>query len=73
MAEVGSAFVSLLPSAKGFGKATEKQIGGEIDTAGKKTGSRFGGAMAVGAAAVGGGLGQTVQCVCQAVVWLCHV
>jgi TP901 family phage tail tape measure protein len=48
MAEVASAFVSLIPSARGFGRATEKQIAPDIDRAGKKSGSRFGGMMAVG-------------------------
>lgn len=57
MAEVGSAYVSLVPSARGFGKATEKQIGGEVDAAGKSSGKKFGMGLKVGALAViGGGL-----------------
>lgn len=57
MAEVGSAFVSILPSAKGFGSKLSSEVGGEVDGAGKKVGSRFGSALKVGAfAAVGGAL-----------------
>lgn len=53
MAEVGTAFVTLLPSAKGFGRATEKQVGGEMGSAGKSVGSKFGSAIKVGALAGG--------------------
>lgn len=56
MAEVGSAFVSILPSAKGFGSKLDSQVGGEVDSAGKKVGKGFGTALKVGAlAAVGAG------------------
>lgn len=48
-AEVSSAFVSLMPSARGFGRATEQQVGREVDTAGKSLGKRLGTAMKVGA------------------------
>lgn len=55
MAEVGSAFVSILPSARGFGSKLNSEVGGEVDSAGKATGSRFGNAFKVGAlAAVAG-------------------
>lgn len=55
MAEVGSAFVSILPSAKGFGRKLDSEVGGELDDAGKKGGKKFGAAFKVGAlAAVGG-------------------
>ena len=52
MAEVASAFVSLLPSAKGFGSKLDRQLGPEIDGAGKRTGKKFGTAMKIGAGAV---------------------
>ncbi|NUR79986.1 MAG: phage tail tape measure protein [Dermatophilaceae bacterium] len=55
MAEIASAFVSILPSAKGFGSKLNSQIGGEVDASGKKTGSRFGTALKVGAASAIGG------------------
>lgn len=51
MAEVASAFVSLMPSAKGFGRATESQIGGEMRTSGSRMGGVFGKALKVGALA----------------------
>ncbi len=61
MAEVASAFVTLLPSAKGFGKATEAQISGEMTAAGKSSGGKMSGAMGAalttGAKAVGVGAG----------------
>ena len=55
MAEVGTAFVSILPSAKGFGSKLDSQVGGEVDKTGKKVGSKFGTALKVGAAAALGG------------------
>lgn len=45
MAEVASAYVSLLPSANGFGMQIDRQIGPDIDKAGKSGGKRFGGAF----------------------------
>ncbi len=41
MAEVASAYVSLLPSMAGFGRKLDRQITPELDAAGKKGGSRF--------------------------------
>lgn len=52
MAEVGSAFVSILPSARGFGSKLQSEVGGDIDGAGKSMGSRFGSAFKVGALAL---------------------
>lgn len=62
MAEIASAWVSLLPSAKGFGRKLDADIGPDLDKSGKAGGKRFGGAfskvvgpalgLAVGAAAV---------------------
>jgi hypothetical protein len=55
MAEVASAFVSIMPSAKGFGSKLDSQVGGDLDKSGKKMGSRLGSAMKGGALAVLGG------------------
>lgn len=57
MAEIGSAYVSILPSARGFGSKLNSQVGGELDDAGRISGSRFGKALRIGAtAALGGAL-----------------
>lgn len=50
MAEIGSAFLSILPSAKGFGKSLDKQVGGDVGKSGKKLGSSFGKVFAAAAA-----------------------
>lgn len=50
MAEIASAFVSLLPSARGFGPKLDSQISPEINASGKKAGLSFGKLFAVGAA-----------------------
>lgn len=50
MAEVASAYVSLLPSAKGFGSKLGSQIGPDIDKSGKRSGISFGKLFAAGAA-----------------------
>lgn len=49
--EVASAFVTLIPSAQGFRKATEAQIGGDLESSGRKGGKKFSAGMA---GAVGG-------------------
>jgi hypothetical protein len=41
MAEVASAYVTLIPSARGFGAATSRQLGGEMDKAGRVGGERL--------------------------------
>lgn len=59
--EVGTGYVSITPSAKGFGTALSKEIGGDLEgvgkTAGGKAGKGFlggmGGALKVGVAAAG--------------------
>lgn len=56
MAEVGSAFVSVLPSAKGFGRSLDSQIGGDVKSSGSRMGKVFGSAMKVGLLAAGAGL-----------------
>lgn len=50
MAEVASAYVSLMPSAKGFGSKLDGQISGDIDKSGKRSGISFGKLFAAGAA-----------------------
>lgn len=51
MAEIADAWVALKPSAKGFGRATESQIGGEMRTSGSRIGGLFGTAIKTGAVA----------------------
>lgn len=51
MAEVASAFVSLVPSARGFGRDTETALNRELDPVGQRSGSRFGKVLKFGAAA----------------------
>lgn len=57
MAEVASAYVSLIPSARGFGKQLDSQISGDIDGSGKKAGSKWGSALKASALAGLAGLG----------------
>jgi TP901 family phage tail tape measure protein len=42
MGEVAAAYVALIPSAKGFGAATSRQINGQMNTAGREGGRQFG-------------------------------
>lgn len=67
MSEVASAWVTLIPSAKGFAKRTEAEISGDVTKVGQSSGKRMGGGMsamlgktlkvgAVGAAVAAGGL-----------------
>ena len=49
MTEVASAYVTLLPDTRGFGKSTEAQVTPEIKSAGSRVGSFFGGALKKGA------------------------
>jgi hypothetical protein len=55
VAEVGSAYVTVLPSARGFGSKLNSQVGGDVDKTGKTVGRRFGGAIAAGATLLVGG------------------
>lgn len=45
MAEVASAYVSLLPTTAGWGKKVDQQVGPELDKAGKSTGSKLSGTI----------------------------
>ena len=61
MAEVASAYVSLMPSAKGFGRAIDQQIGGDLDLAGRRGGQQYGNGFSKGPSGGGfGGIGKTV-------------
>lgn len=73
MAEVASAFVTIAPSAKGFGRGLDSQISPELDKSGKTGGKRFGSAFGgaaksvlapaiglLGVAAVGGLLKDSI-------------
>lgn len=50
MAEIGSAFVSLLPSGRGFGSKLDKEIGRDVSASGKRAGLSFGKVFAAVAA-----------------------
>lgn len=59
MAEVAQAWVSLVPSARGFGSKLTSEVSGEVDGAGKTMGSRFGRTFALaGGALAAAGLGS---------------
>lgn len=45
-AEVASAFVTLVPSARGFASGIDREIGPDLDRSGKAGGRRFGGVFA---------------------------
>jgi hypothetical protein len=55
MAEVASAYVSLLPSAKGFGSKLTSQVGSEVKSSGKGLGATFGKMFGAGLGLLGGG------------------
>jgi hypothetical protein len=50
MAEVASAYVTLLPSAKGFAKGIQGEIGGDLNRAGTQGGKDYGTGMKAGVA-----------------------
>lgn len=43
MTEIAGAYVALLTSARGFGKATEQALGGELPQVGERQGRGLGG------------------------------
>lgn len=60
--EVATAWVSVVPTAKGFGRELSGQVGGESSKVGKSLGGTFGKAfVAGGALAVGAGLGSFLK------------
>lgn len=62
MTEVASAFVSLMPSARGFGSKLDSQISGDINSSGKKAGAGFGKVFAVaGGALAAAGIGSFLK------------
>jgi tape measure domain-containing protein len=52
-ATVAEAFVELVPSARGFGNKLESSIRGEMDSAGRSSGSTLGGGIAAGLGRIG--------------------
>lgn len=48
MAEVGTAFLSIVPSARGFGASLSSQMGPQMDSAGKAAGTRMSAGMKAG-------------------------
>jgi TP901 family phage tail tape measure protein len=62
--EVATAYVSLIPSAQGFGRRIGSQIGPDLDRSGRQAGSRFGtgmrGGILPGIAKLGGPLTAAV-------------
>lgn len=52
MAEVASAYVTLIPSAKGFARGIQGEIGGDLRRAGRQGGQDFGGGMKSGVAGI---------------------
>lgn len=60
--EIASAFVSLLPSARGFGSKLESEVGGEVNSAGKRLGTGFGKVFALaGGALAAAGIGSFLK------------
>lgn len=64
MAEVGTAFLSIVPSARGFGAALSSEVGPQMDAAGKTSGKRMSAGMKAGllagAAVVGAAVGKFI-------------
>lgn len=60
MTEVASAFVSLMPSTKGWSREIESQVGGEVEKSGGRVGKLFGNSMKVGAVAAVAAVGKTL-------------
>jgi len=56
--EIGTAYLSVLPSAKGFGKSLDKQVSGEAGSSGDKAGKSFGGKFTAGATGL---VGKTLK------------
>lgn len=54
--EVGTAYLTVLPSAKGFSRALDSQVGGGMKDSGDKAGKRFGGGMVAAAGKFAGPL-----------------
>ena len=61
MAEIGSAFISLLPSMRGFGNAVEREGSGPMASVGSKFGKVLGGALVAGTAAAGAAIAAGVM------------
>ncbi len=58
--EIASAFVSMVPSARGFGKELNSQISGEVKSSGSKMGGLLGKGLKAGALGVAGAAGAVI-------------
>lgn len=63
MAELGKAYVQIVPSAKGISGSISKELGGEASSAGKSAGLNIAGAIkgAIAAAGIGKALKSTLE------------
>ena len=63
MAELGNAYVTIVPSAKGLGGSIENMLGKEADSAGKKAGAGIAGSIkkALTAAGIGAAVGKVLS------------
>lgn len=62
MSEIASAFVSIMPSMRGFGSKLQKDVGRETTSAGKAVGASFGKAFAAaGGALAAAGVGSFIK------------
>ena len=57
-AEVGSAYVSIIPSARGFGRALQRELGNDLNRAGRDAGRRLGDGIEAEAGGRGKRIGQ---------------
>ena len=60
MAEVASAWVAILPSAKGFGSKLDSQISPEVNKSGRSMGSLLGKGLKAGALGAAAGITATL-------------
>ena len=58
--EVGSAYLTIIPSSKGFGKKLSGGIDPEMGTAGKSAGSKFGSGLSSSAKGIGSKAGKLI-------------
>lgn len=62
MAEIASAFVTIVPSARGFGSKLNSEVGGSVRSSGTSLGKTFGKMFAVGAAVIAAaGIGNLLK------------
>lgn len=63
MADIGQAYIQIVPSARGIKGALTKEMNGEANSAGESAGGKFSGAIkkVIGAAAIGAALTKSIQ------------